>query len=266
MAAGDGVPPLVIAFVNRAVSSCASRSACATASTPVAIVRASPSPAFDVALWVMNKTTTHDWERIELDYRAGLLTLREMATMHGITHGAINKRAKRDGWSRDLSAKIHARAAELVSRAATVSDPVSIERLEAEQLHVEVGATAIMQIKLGHQGSSRRGVDLGMKLMSELEAQSADIEALEQLGEIMAKPDPRTGQDKLNEASRKAISLASRAGTYKTIVDGLRIAIALQRQAFDMDTAVASKDSLADRLRALSAMAVPPHADCLSDS
>jgi len=44
-----------------------------------------------------------DWERIELDYRAGIKTLRQIADEHGITHGAVNKRAKRDGWERDLS-------------------------------------------------------------------------------------------------------------------------------------------------------------------
>ena len=27
-----------------------------------------------------------DWERIELDYRAGILTLREMASAHGISN------------------------------------------------------------------------------------------------------------------------------------------------------------------------------------
>lgn len=42
-----------------------------------------------------------DWERIEIDYRAGLLSLREMAAKHGpLTEGAIRKRAKRDGWER----------------------------------------------------------------------------------------------------------------------------------------------------------------------
>ena len=44
-----------------------------------------------------------DWERIELDYRAGIKTLRQIADENGISHGAINKRAKRDGWERDLS-------------------------------------------------------------------------------------------------------------------------------------------------------------------
>ena len=53
-----------------------------------------------------------DWERIEVDYRAGIKTLRDIAQEHGITHGAITKRSKRDDWVRDLTAKIQAKAAE----------------------------------------------------------------------------------------------------------------------------------------------------------
>ena len=44
-----------------------------------------------------------DWERIELDYRAGVLTLREISDKHAVSHVTIHKRAKRDEWSRDLS-------------------------------------------------------------------------------------------------------------------------------------------------------------------
>mgnify|MGYP001581759619 CR=1 FL=1 len=42
------------------------------------------------------------WERIELDYRAGIKSLRQIAAEQGISEGAIRKRAKRDDWSRDL--------------------------------------------------------------------------------------------------------------------------------------------------------------------
>ena len=48
-------------------------------------------------------TKAVDWERIELDYRAGIKTLRQIAGENGITEGAIRKRAKRDDWDRDLS-------------------------------------------------------------------------------------------------------------------------------------------------------------------
>lgn len=51
-----------------------------------------------------------DWDRIEVDYRAGMKTLREIADEHNITEGAIRKRAKRDGWERDLAAKVRAKA------------------------------------------------------------------------------------------------------------------------------------------------------------
>ena len=43
-----------------------------------------------------------DWEAIELDYRAGIKTLRQIAEEHGISHPAIAKRAKRDDWSREI--------------------------------------------------------------------------------------------------------------------------------------------------------------------
>lgn len=67
-----------------------------------------------------------DWERIELDYRAGVKTLRQIAGEHGTTHTSIGKRAKRDGWERDLAAKIQAKADVLVSKSA-VSKQVSTE-------------------------------------------------------------------------------------------------------------------------------------------
>lgn len=51
----------------------------------------------------MDKTTPQDkaknapdWERIELDYRAGIKTLQQIADENGISHAAVHKRAKRD--------------------------------------------------------------------------------------------------------------------------------------------------------------------------
>lgn len=51
-----------------------------------------------------------DWEKIEFDYRAGVKSLREIGDLYGCTEGAIRKRAKRDGWERDLAARIKAKA------------------------------------------------------------------------------------------------------------------------------------------------------------
>ncbi len=88
-----------------------------------------------------------DWERIELDYRAGVKTLRQIAGEHGTTHTSIGKRAKRDGWERDLAAKIQAKADVLVSKSA-VSKQVSTETKVSERQVVEANAMAINDMRL----------------------------------------------------------------------------------------------------------------------
>ena len=50
-----------------------------------------------------------DWALIEREYRAGQLSIAEIARQSGITRGAIQKRAKRDGWARDLLPAVQAK-------------------------------------------------------------------------------------------------------------------------------------------------------------
>jgi hypothetical protein len=109
-----------------------------------------------------------DWERIELDYRAGVKTLRQIADENGITHGAINKRAKRDGWERDLSEKIQRKADALVSKAA-VSSEVSKETRAAERAVVDANAQAIADVRLAHRRDIHRARRITNALLDELE-------------------------------------------------------------------------------------------------
>lgn len=51
-----------------------------------------------------------DWEAIESAFRAGSLSVRAIAETHGITHAAISKRAKKEGWQRDLTEKVRSAA------------------------------------------------------------------------------------------------------------------------------------------------------------
>ena len=56
-----------------------------------------------------------DWEAVEKDYRAGLLTLREISAKHRISTGQLQVRAKSGSWTRDLSDAIRQKAKEKVS-------------------------------------------------------------------------------------------------------------------------------------------------------
>ena len=51
------------------------------------------------------KKTAPDWERIEIEYRAGVQSIRQIAQAFGVSDGAIRKRAKTQEWTRDLNGK-----------------------------------------------------------------------------------------------------------------------------------------------------------------
>lgn len=181
------------------------------------------------------KRVTPDWERIELDYRAGIKTLRQIADENGISHGAINKRAKRDGWERDLAAKIHAKADALVSKA-EVSKEVSTETKLAEREVIDANASAVAAVRLAHRKDIQRARSVSMTLLDELELQSGreNVELLEELGELLRREDDK-GQDRLNDLYQKIISLPERARTMKALADSLRVCVDMERQAFGIE-------------------------------
>lgn len=177
-----------------------------------------------------------DWERIELDYRAGIKTLRQIADENGITHGAINKRAKRDGWERDLSQKIQAKADALVSRAA-VSSQVSADTKLRERAVIDGNAQAVADVRLGHRKDARRVRQLTNRLMDELERQTdpATLAKLQELAAAVVAPGEKPGRDRYGELLEAVISLPERSKTLKVLAESLRIVVDMERTAFGMD-------------------------------
>jgi predicted DNA-binding protein YlxM (UPF0122 family) len=173
-----------------------------------------------------------DWEAIESAYRAGLLSLREIAGKHGISEGAIRKRAKRDDWSRDLAAKIQERADDLV-RKKEVRKKVRTETTLTERVLIEATAEAIAAVRMEHRGDINRARKLANVLFDELSAQCADVGALEELGEILRNEDDK-GMDRLNDLYQKIISLPSRVKSMKDLSDSLKTLIGLERDAYNI--------------------------------
>ncbi|CNE39753.1 hypothetical protein V9P73_004323 [Yersinia enterocolitica] len=195
--------------------------------------------------------TKPDWEAIESAYRAGLMSIREIASQHGITHGAINKRAKRDGWERDLKAKIKAKADALVSKR-EVSTQVSTEKALSERILIEANAEVIANVRMEHRGDIRRAREITNALFDELGAECADIEALRKLGELMLQPD-ENGRDRLNEVYQSIIALPERVKAVKALSDAMKNLIGLERQAYDIgddkgDNVVSKLSDLMDSL------------------
>lgn len=174
-----------------------------------------------------------DWEAIESAYRAGVMSIREIASQYEITHQAISKRAKKEGWERDLKAKVKARAENLVAKR-EVASLVATEKAISERQLIEANAEVIANVRMEHRGDIRRARELINNLFDELSAECADVPALRKLGELMFSPDDN-GRDKLNEIYHSIISLPERVKSAKSLSETFKNLVGLERQAYGLD-------------------------------
>lgn len=184
-----------------------------------------------------------DWERIEHDYRAGILSLREIAGEHEITEGAIRKRAKRDSWERDLSAKIHAKAEALVRKEEVRSEVRTADQIATERQIIDANATRIAQVRGEHRRDIKRTRELFLGLMSQLETvSSADGKTL--LGKLFTvvnspaddpeDPDGKKRAKQMAEMLDKVLSLPSNVDSAKKLTEMLEKLVKLEREAYDI--------------------------------
>jgi|GEM_PF-3417819 len=159
-------------------------------------IPADSCPSFKPA-WVEKSI----WVQIEADYRAGVRSLRDIASEAGITEGAIRKRAKRDQWQRDLKARISARAEEKVRTQAVRIAGTQLTP-ETEQQVVEANADVEYAVRISHRAGLQRLKELKDKLLEQVTHESAThreaIDDLRKLTEI---------DEKIRKGEREAFNI-----------------------------------------------------------
>jgi DNA-binding MarR family transcriptional regulator len=195
----------------------------------------------------MENRSKIDWESIETADCAGVIPLRQIAAMHGVTHGAINKRAKREGWIRDLAGKVDKRAKTIllsaIARAGiqtgiqkTVSkdlDTIAAEiraekRAVSEKKIVESAATLSAAVQIAHRGE-----------LAELRRQAREL------------------LEKLDEAEKNGATLKERIQMLCQLVGAYAQVIRLEREAYGIDKGDVMKD---EKDRAIRVEIVSPQA------
>lgn len=193
-----------------------------------------------------------DYERIEPDWRAGIKSATQLAAEYteatgvAVSSTAINKHFKKLGVPRDLTAKVHAKADAMVLEA-MVSGKVSAETTKTTAEIINRVALEVAQVRLAHRVDSVRARTLGLTLLTELETQCADPQALADLGQLMRKPDEK-GLDRLNDLYRKIIDTPSRIDSAKKCVETIKTAITMEREAYGLDTTPDAPPSTVKRL------------------
>jgi hypothetical protein len=177
---------------------------------------------------------TVDWDAIEPHYRAGIRSLKEIGEEFEVSDAAIIKHAKKKGWTRDLRAKIAARAEAKVS-AAAVSAEVSAAKTANQEQIVEANAEAIFRIRMAHRSAAGKFQTLVQEMVKEIEVQTMDPALFAELGDLMNQGLNDKGRaDKVAEAYQRVIALPGRVDTMKKLVEAFEKLVKLEREAFGL--------------------------------
>lgn len=201
-----------------------------------------------------------DWELIEKDYRAGIKTLRQIAEERGVSHVAIQKRAKTYGWTRDLSEKIQAKAKEKVTKAAVTKQRYQegLETKEAKLTDAQVVdkyADIVASVDQIQREDVKLAIDNSRSQLQELVTLGNPrfTEILEEIADAFDESGPTANggwkTDKTNELYRYIISLAGRVKMAKEIAASHGVYIPLQRKIFGLDAEKKSTGEFEEMLR-----------------
>lgn len=181
-----------------------------------------------------------DWDLIEIDYRAGVKTLEQMGLDHGVTKGRISQVAKKKGWTRDINAKIKAKADAKVNEAAVNAKLNEPKRRLAEQEVVEANAELQYRVRMEHRRDIGRTRTLFVNLLGELEdiTTKEGQRLAEEMFELLA---PQQDEDnaaamRRYEALRKkfdqVVGMSGRIDSAKKLTEMLEKLVKMERDAF----------------------------------
>lgn len=169
---------------------------------------------------------TPDWEAIHAEYRAGQLSNVLLGKKHGVSEGAIRKRAKAEGWQKDLAGAVRERVREKLVREEVREPNVR------DEVIVETAASTGAEVVRRHRRDIAKGHGLVNILFQQLEAAATNREEIED-----AIFEETKGDDNTQRRTRmlKAVSLSTHAGVLRDLSTALKNFIPLERQAFNLD-------------------------------
>ncbi len=152
-----------------------------------------------------------DWETIEKKYRAGQLSIREIAREYDISAPAIVKKAKIEGWDRDLTEKVK----QSITNKLVNSEVNTKVNTKNEKEIVEAAATKGAEIIKLHRGGAEKQRTILYTLCDDLDEKIKDI-----------KKDGK--KQELADLKECSIIMRNMTQSLKTIID-------IERQAFNLD-------------------------------
>jgi hypothetical protein len=172
-----------------------------------------------------------DWKRVERLYRAGMLSVYEIARECACPEANIRYHAKKNGWTRDLTDEVRRTTRKkLVENLATgISGKTVLDQVTkaTEEDIIEQAARTQVEVVRQHQRTLGSGHTLTMRMLNELDASTSHNGELVELIRSTAAPIRQ-------QALLRAVSLNSRATIMRDLATAARLWVTLERQAFNI--------------------------------
>lgn len=203
---------------------------------------------------------TVDWELIEREYKAGVISTRKIADAAGITESAIRKRAAKYGWKRNLTKDIqHATRAKLAEQSGaqdagrgaqsgartglSTGKHLSIVQpsgpTDAEI--VEGAAVVAAGIVTEHRASAKKARTAITKLMDQLLVEIGNVEGLRAVLDEAVTQEVKDGQITVLQAGamrgalRAVLSMPGLSKAAQQLAGALNTISEIERKAYGLD-------------------------------
>lgn len=117
-----------------------------------------------------------DWDALKPHYCAGVRPLRDIAEEFGCSDAAIVKHAKKEGWTRNLAAKIQDQADRKVAAALVAQERADSPAAKlTEAIRVEVESEVQARIRTSHQKTLTKLREQAERMLTELTTDGDDL-------------------------------------------------------------------------------------------
>ncbi|WP_342649101.1 hypothetical protein [Pseudomonas sp. REB1044] len=159
-------------------------------------------------------TKQPDWEAIERAYRAGSLSVRAIGGSQGVNHATILKRAKKEGWARDLTEQVRIATKQKVTTSVTSTSNQAPAVTDADI--IDEASSQAASVVLAH----RTGLASWRSIADKLSVALAEMDVNEEnLGDFSRALNAGVdAQLKVIKGERQAYGLDSEEGN-KTVDD-----------------------------------------------
>jgi hypothetical protein len=185
-----------------------------------------------------------DWESCHRDFQIGRLTIAQLAQKYGCAKSSITLKAKKLGWSRDLteSVKVATKAALIEDakiRAAVIGREIGTESAADTEGAIRAAVSENLSLILGHRDDIkelRDGLKASIQQLND-EAQSTAL--LAQIALMLESEHPDAVP-----ALYKRLGVSNRIAGYKAAMETLARAIDKEREAFGIDDKSGAKSGV----------------------